>query len=430
MVVCVTYSALLAVETDDKALRDQWLTQKLADAKGAEPRIVGQGRELLILWYDSVEIPATRRMVYSADSGQTFHSPPQSKLPPTDSISHMALSAGRLHLCWSKPDAQSATETINYENLVIGSDSESSPRRLGSGPMPTGSEMIVSGSNVAVCTYGITSGAPLPIVLAYSTNAGQTFVTKEVGRALRTSAPPSVKFISQDTIACLWSTEEATNKGSWLTLVDTKTGNSSSKRIFTNPLAAIIGAQGRTVVAVQGDTVLVSQDGGRTFQKHFDLDTDLSDNFGFSHTLFPEAVHSDRDVIAVVWESLVNHDIYFSASWDHGVSFSAPVNLSQQFGYSGRPQTNPNVFRVGQKLVVTWFDTGSTTQQPRFLLRSSTDSGRTFEPRKDVEVRTRALGRIVSPQATANDNYVFAVWAEAPSQNAAVAPIWFAKINP
>ena len=94
-------------------------------------------------------------------------------------------------------------------------------------------------------------------------------------------------------------------------------------------------------------------------------------------SVYPQ-ISSYKDNIYVVWQESVgsygttNYDIFFKKSNDNGNSFSSPINLSHNIGFSEHPQ----VASVGNHIYVVWADNSSGERQ--IMFSKSSDSGMSF----------------------------------------------------
>jgi len=141
-------------------------------------------------------------------------------------------------------------------------------------------------------------------------------------------------------------------------------------------------------IAVSGDHVYVvwteyinfsaeiflraSADGGATFGPAVNLS-----QTEFRHSSEPDLAATDSHVY-VVWRENVPFatDIFFTASADHGASFSAPVNLSVSGPVDERVSRAPEVVTgIGSTVAVLWDE-----QQMGSTFRISADNGATFGP--------------------------------------------------
>jgi PKD repeat protein len=115
-----------------------------------------------------------------------------------------------------------------------------------------------------------------------------------------------------------------------------------------------------------------SADGGATFGPAVNLSKTT-----FRHSFEPQLAAADSHVY-VVWREDVpfSTDIFFTASADHGASFSEPVDLSGSGPVDERVSTTPEIVAViGSTVAVLW-----TEQQMGSTFRISADNGATFGP--------------------------------------------------
>ncbi|MDQ4073534.1 MAG: glycoside hydrolase [Thermoproteota archaeon] len=132
-----------------------------------------------------------------------------------------------------------------------------------------------------------------------------------------------------------------------------------------------------------------STDGGRTFSTPIIL----SNNAGMSS--FPQIATNGNNVY-VVWidNTSGNFEIFFSRSTDGGNTFSSPVNLSSNNGFS----IGPKMAIINNNIYVTWQEGASV------FFTKSKDTGNTFDPPMDL-----SNGGLlqVSPDISAAGNTVY-----------------------
>ena len=94
-------------------------------------------------------------------------------------------------------------------------------------------------------------------------------------------------------------------------------------------------------------------------------------------SVYPQ-ISSSSENIYIVWQESVgisgtsNYDIFFKKSNDNGETFSSPINLSNNTGFSEHPQ----IASVGDIIYIVWVDDSSGEREIMFC--KSSDSGKTF----------------------------------------------------
>ncbi len=119
----------------------------------------------------------------------------------------------------------------------------------------------------------------------------------------------------------------------------------------------------------------LSEDEGLSFSEPMNLSNDTS------ASSFPQLA-VDGNNVYVVWQGSVNfepHEVYFSTSLDGGNTFSGPTNLSNNTGTSVNAQI---AFLGGSNVYVVWEDDDSSISSVPFstdiAYRKSSDSGQSF----------------------------------------------------
>ena len=111
--------------------------------------------------------------------------------------------------------------------------------------------------------------------------------------------------------------------------------------------------------------------------------------------------------IYVVWQENAsggNNDIFFTASLDNGRTFGSNLNLSNNLGASIIPQ----ISAFGDNVYVTWIEDNSTNDETAFT--ESNDNGLTFSIPINL---SNNPGNANRQQITSNNNNVYVVWEEA-----------------
>ena len=100
-----------------------------------------------------------------------------------------------------------------------------------------------------------------------------------------------------------------------------------------------------------------------------------------------------------------NVDIFFAASNNNGISFSTPINLSNNTGISA----NPQIAASGNNVYVTWED-DTTPGNADIFFAVSNNNGTSFGTPINLSNNT---GFSNNPQiATSGNNNVYVTWAD------------------
>ena len=116
--------------------------------------------------------------------------------------------------------------------------------------------------------------------------------------------------------------------------------------------------------------------------------------------------------IYIVWQGNNKEgqfDIFLSKSSDGGITFSQPINLSNDSGDS----TNPNLITVHNNLFVIWND--NSTKNYNVMIKRSSDNGITFS--QPINLSNTTHYDSINPQLAATTNELFVVWQEDISGN-------------
>src|SRR5215510_8925070 len=91
-------------------------------------------------------------------------------------------------------------------------------------------------------------------------------------------------------------------------------------------------------------------------------------------------VSTSGENVYIVWQESVgsdegkDYDIFFIVSRDGGTTFSSPINLSNNKGFSEHPQISAS----GNNVYIVWVDDNNGGCR-EVLFRKSSDNGRSFE---------------------------------------------------
>ncbi len=245
-----------------------------------------------------------------------------------------------------------------------------------------GSSVAASGNSVFVAWADETPGND-EIFLARSADGGKTFGSPvNLSNNAGISAAPSVA-VSGNTVVVAWYDETPENREIFLAR------STDGGKTFASPvnLSNNAGFSISPSVAASGNSVVVawhdetpgnseiflsrSTDAGKTFTPP----VNLSNNAGFSFSAFP-SVAVLGDSVFVAWHDQTpgNFEIFLARSTDGGKTFTPPVNLSNNAGFS----LDPSVAVLGDSVFVAWMD--ETPGNSEIFLARSTDGGATFSP--------------------------------------------------
>ena len=148
-----------------------------------------------------------------------------------------------------------------------------------------------------------------------------------------------------------------------------------------------------------------SIDGGITFGQIMQLSDD-------SEFAINEIVNVYNNNVYIVWQGNTNgqFDVFLSKSSDGGITFSQPINLSNDPSDS----INPNLIVVHNNLFVIWND--NSTKNYNVMIKRSSDGGITFS--QPINLSNTTNSDSINPQLAAiANNKLFVVWQEDLSEN-------------
>ena len=210
----------------------------------------------------------------------------------------------------------------------------------------------------------------------------------------------------QQNILFSYSTDQGKTFSSPLNLSKSTTG-------AFNPRIAVDSQGGINIVYVDNpgniDTVYFtrSTDGGKTFSQPLNVS---SPQGGQSDATTPEIAVDASGHIHVVWvNSNINFGVFYSRSTDNGSSFSAPKDLDANTSQSFAPQvavdaTNGNVYVVWDDLLTT------PKSQIQIFFSASTNNGLAFSASQNI---SNDSGNASSPQMALDSNgNINVVWTD------------------
>src|SRR2546427_5102615 len=166
-----------------------------------------------------------------------------------------------------------------------------------------------------------------------------------------------------------------------------------------------------------------SSDGGRTWTAPFKVNNDI----GGAIQTEPSIFVGHNSYIYIAWTDMRNgnQDIFFSRSFDGGLSFSANVRVND---VTGNFQNSPDVAVDSTGLIhAIWTDGRNIPGTgPDIYYANSTDTGLSFNPSQRVNNDAVAAEQGEPAIAVASDRSVYAVWTD--TRNAARgSDIYFSK---
>jgi len=144
-----------------------------------------------------------------------------------------------------------------------------------------------------------------------------------------------------------------------------------------------------------------SEDNGTTFSKP----VNLSNNTGFSE--HPQIAVTKNGIIFIVWADNTNSnntEIMFKKSEDNGTTFSKPTNLSNSLQNSN----NQEISAFNENVYVVWQDIDqNNNQNSSIIFKRSIDSGNIFN---DAAIELANNTNNAYPKVNSYREHVYVVW--------------------
>ncbi len=295
--------------------------------------IAGYGSNVYAVWDDDTHTPGVPDIYFakSNNNGSSFGNPINiSNNAGTSLVPQIVVSAvGNIYITWQDDTPNPGSESdVFFSSSTNGGTSFSNPVIVGtSGGSAQTPKIVTSGKSSVYLVWNDFSGNS-DVFFAKSNNNGSLF-----GSPVNISNNPSTSTLPQLAVSL-----GGTIYVSW---VDYAVGNGD---IFVSK----------------------STDGGQTFQSAIDISNNpiMATN--------PRVSVSDNNHIYTVWEGDPGsgaNDIYFSYSSNNGTTFSNPVDISNNPGYS----TLPVLASFGNSSFVAWQD--STSGNPQIFFRTIQETG-------------------------------------------------------
>ncbi|HEX7032911.1 MAG TPA: sialidase family protein [Nitrososphaera sp.] len=144
-----------------------------------------------------------------------------------------------------------------------------------------------------------------------------------------------------------------------------------------------------------------SKDGGITFSAPVNLSNTSGSSFN------PQIVAVGQNVY-VAWADRTygNDEVLFAASRDNGTTFKEVADISNS---SIENSADPRIAAAGKYVYIAWTETNPDTGHEGIMLRVSADGGRTFGDA--VNLSGVNSGSVRNPQVAATENHVYVTWS-------------------
>jgi len=363
----------------------------------SKPVLAIFGRTVLIAWVDDTPGTSNIFLTRSTNGGVTFEPPVNVSNTLGDADSpQLAVSGSSVLVVWTN------TTLGNSELLVRrstdGGATFEPPVNVSNNQIINsyGFELAFSGSTVLIAWEALIAfPSNANIFVARSDDGGATFgLPVNVYASSGTSENPRIA-ISGSTVLIAWEewmagvttdiyVSRSTDGGATYgppTNVSNTAGFSEAHRIAISGTTIIIAWED-TVQPIHDILVVRSSDSGATFGPP----VNLTPSHPIGVSMFPWVMNFGSDFV-ITWMEETNpngnSDILITRSTDSGVTFGAPVNVSNDTGDS----TYPQVVTSGSMLLSSWFD--NTPGSYGIFVARSSDEGGTFGP--PVTVSTLAV---------------------------------------
>ena len=133
-------------------------------------------------------------------------------------------------------------------------------------------------------------------------------------------------------------------------------------------------------------------------------------------SVYAQIAANDNNDVYVVWQESVtekpdekNYDIFFTKSEDNGTTFSKPINLSNNTGFSEHPQ----IALTKNGIFVIWGD-NTDSNNTEIMFTKSEDNGTTFS--KPINL-SNSLQNSNNQEISASNENVYVVWQDIDQNN-------------
>jgi hypothetical protein len=362
-----------------------------------EPRIAISGKNVFVIWSDYSLGYAKIFFTRSTDNGTGFSSP----IALGTSFggvgeTRLGADANNVYVLWIGSANNINAGAVLFKESTDEGSTFGNTISLSNNGIASKPEMSVVGNNVYVVWYNTTlqaSGNVIDdeILFARSTNNGAGFSTP-----INISNNPN-SFSARPQLAA---------SGSNVYIAWFESGANHSLNIANTYFSR-------------------STDAGVTFSSPLKLsDNGPANNYFYFTSDTPKievSNSSNNDNVYVIWTYVSpisssapqNTDVFFSRSTDAGVTFSSPLNISNNPGLSGDASmivsTNPNNNSVDDVKIIWLDDTGGKSGDYNILFSQSTDNGASFGNSINI---SNSKGSSLLPQMVMSGSNVYLVWTE------------------
>lgn len=385
---------------------------------------------IYMAWEDDTANNSNILFSRSTDGGTTFSTP--INLSKTSGYSFIpriaAVSAGNVSVVWE--DSTPGNTVIMFSHSTNAGVTFTTPVKLSNDSADSGSEQIAADAAGNIYVVWEHDTLNLGIFFSRSTDGGATFSTPAMLSTNPSgSVSPQIAIGLNGNVSVAWeddtqasdiSFSHSADNGATFSMPESlsdHTGNSIGAQIAID-LNGNINAVWENDSRGHFDIFFSrSADNGATFS----VPKDISNGSGDAQN--PQIALDAKGDINMVWQDNTppdfNADIYFSRSSDGGATFSSPLNISNDAGFSESASLTVD---AGANLNVTWQD--NTPGISQIFFSRSADSGGTFSSPVNV---SNDSGLSLAPDVAAdNKGNINVTWQDG---TPGFSQIFFSKMS-
>ena len=372
------------------------------------PEMAVSGNNVFIIWNDNSTGKYGILVTKSTDGGMTFGAPIDiSRNIGSSSSPQFAVTGNDVYAVWQAKTT--GKYQIIFAKSTDGGATFSTPVNISNNSGDSSYPKITASGNNIYITWSFTvTGKDFDVLFTKSTDGGATFSTPvNISNNSGDSGLPQMA-VSGNNVYVTW---ENNGLGNFEVFVAKSTDGGNT---FTLPVNVSNNAapSGAPQIIASGNNVYVSWMDKTT--GNYDIFVAKSSNAGSTFGTpvnvsktpkdsgYQQMTASGNDIYVVWTETIAdkNYDVYFAKSTDGGMTFGAPVNISNNVGASGWAQVAaPN------NIYVAWED--NTPGNYDILIAKSTDGGATFSTPVNVSNTPEESAFV---QMVATNDSVYLTW--------------------
>ncbi len=376
------------------------------------PQMLVTGSNIYVAWSDTISGKSDIFFTKSVDTGATFKSQVNLATAKTGQSGYAALaeSEDNVYVVWQSFVSNSSA--IYMAKSSDGGSSFDTPITISDTSTNAAFPQIAtSGNHVYIVWLEKSTTDATNLVFAKSDDNGNTF-EKPIGITHHSGNSGIPKIASQGNgVYLMWEDnsrgdydvflEKSNDFGSTFDTpvnISYNNGNSGTPQmqIFNNRIYAVWMDNSQSNYEI---FFAKSTDGGATFGKPVNISNNSEDSG------YPQFTVSGNDIY-VAWTNSIskdNYDVLYAKSNDGGLTFSRPINISNDNGASGWPQIT-----VDGNVYVSWVD--NTPGDFDIYMAKSSEGASSFEPPVNIS-NTKDESYFNKMYLT--DNTIYMIWQEA-----------------